>query len=848
MSAPDKRQAYPALPRTYVVRKRLWEQLDESDAGAVTLLVAPAGAGKTLGVSGWLRLHGRADGPDPRVAWVRADAGWTAERLRALLDQAAAGDGRRPGLVVVDDAHRLPAGALSLVDHRLRHDPACLHVLLMSRWNLPLHQLVPELLGHLTVLRGDLLRMTEDESAALIAGHARTASAAVVSAIGDRAQGWCAALVLMARAVGAAGDPVAAAGAHRSGAEVSRIAGELFAGLADRERHLLLCTVDEPVVTAAVAVHLTRDNRAGEALAELAATGLLVSRLAGPGPDEFRTHPLLTEVVRRRLATGGPDADRARAAVRRAVRLDLARGDGDRAFARLVAVGDARGAVRLLEREGLAMVFRGEGKQIADFVERHPGAVEGTDAAWFTVATERWADNDLSAARHWMDRLLEAPAGAGDEAEARLACVRLMRARLGLEPTADAVRNARRLAAELPYRPAAQAVLPHLLFELAVTQNWTGDLDEAEIHLGAVLGLCRSRPLPALRTSALSHLALTQYMQGRERAGVEVATVTLAALGESRARHDRFSSPRASLALQLGRLSEPPGPVAPPGRVPAPVHAADLCTTFWLAVRDVCRTLRLGSVADAEAVLESPLSLPEQFGVTTARALPAHLVRAWLVHRVLLAALAADRRRLAETAGELRRLGDLGEAALAEGFRLDLAGDRRGAHRWFSVAAEQSRCPQPPAAVVAMVCAAQLRDALGDPVGAADGLRHAVAMTEVRRTAVPFLGWTRHGTPIGVLLDRLTGTSPWLTTLARSTAGATDAVRRYARTAMSPALSPRERDVLHDLAQGATYADIAANRFIAESTVKTHISSLYAKLGASRRSEALATARRMRLL
>jgi hypothetical protein len=67
MSAPDKRQAYPALPRTYVVRKRLWEQLDESDAGAVTLLVAPAGAGKTLGVSGWLRLHGRADGPDPRT-------------------------------------------------------------------------------------------------------------------------------------------------------------------------------------------------------------------------------------------------------------------------------------------------------------------------------------------------------------------------------------------------------------------------------------------------------------------------------------------------------------------------------------------------------------------------------------------------------------------------------------------------------------------------------------------------------------------------------------------------------------------------------------------------------------
>jgi DNA-binding NarL/FixJ family response regulator len=63
-----------------------------------------------------------------------------------------------------------------------------------------------------------------------------------------------------------------------------------------------------------------------------------------------------------------------------------------------------------------------------------------------------------------------------------------------------------------------------------------------------------------------------------------------------------------------------------------------------------------------------------------------------------------------------------------------------------------------------------------------------------------------------------------------------------------PTLSPRERDVLYELARGSTYADIAANLFVSENTVKTHVSSLYAKLSVNRRSAALAAARSMNLL
>ena len=65
---------------------------------------------------------------------------------------------------------------------------------------------------------------------------------------------------------------------------------------------------------------------------------------------------------------------------------------------------------------------------------------------------------------------------------------------------------------------------------------------------------------------------------------------------------------------------------------------------------------------------------------------------------------------------------------------------------------------------------------------------------------------------------------------------------------MRPTLSPREREVLNELARGATYADIAANLFVSENTIKTHVSSLYGKLSVSRRSEALAVARNLHLL
>jgi DNA-binding CsgD family transcriptional regulator len=55
-------------------------------------------------------------------------------------------------------------------------------------------------------------------------------------------------------------------------------------------------------------------------------------------------------------------------------------------------------------------------------------------------------------------------------------------------------------------------------------------------------------------------------------------------------------------------------------------------------------------------------------------------------------------------------------------------------------------------------------------------------------------------------------------------------------------LSPRERDVLHLLAQGQSNRAIADQLYIAEATVKVHVTSIFTKLGVDSRSAATAVA------
>jgi DNA-binding NarL/FixJ family response regulator len=67
---------------------------------------------------------------------------------------------------------------------------------------------------------------------------------------------------------------------------------------------------------------------------------------------------------------------------------------------------------------------------------------------------------------------------------------------------------------------------------------------------------------------------------------------------------------------------------------------------------------------------------------------------------------------------------------------------------------------------------------------------------------------------------------------------ADDAAPSAAATALLAELSPRERDVLVAVAEGASNLDIAKKLWVSEATVKTHLSNILAKTGSTSRVQA----------
>jgi DNA-binding NarL/FixJ family response regulator len=81
---------------------------------------------------------------------------------------------------------------------------------------------------------------------------------------------------------------------------------------------------------------------------------------------------------------------------------------------------------------------------------------------------------------------------------------------------------------------------------------------------------------------------------------------------------------------------------------------------------------------------------------------------------------------------------------------------------------------------------------------------------------------------------------------------AASAVRDFAQphggAVRTPALTPREQEILAMLAEGLPNKSIAARLGISDHTVKTHLEAIFDKLGASTRAEAVARAVRSGLL
>ena len=108
-----------------------------------------------------------------------------------------------------------------------------------------------------------------------------------------------------------------------------------------------------------------------------------------------------------------------------------------------------------------------------------------------------------------------------------------------------------------------------------------------------------------------------------------------------------------------------------------------------------------------------------------------------------------------------------------------------------------------------------------------------------------------HAGAAGILL-KSTANSKLVATIRKVAAGkiviADDVEQLLTEDESIPELSPRQREILESITRGLSNAQIAIQLDISAESVKTHMSKLFAKLGAATRAEAVAIALRKHLL
>uniref|UniRef100_A0AAU2JY43 LuxR C-terminal-related transcriptional regulator n=1 Tax=Streptomyces sp. NBC_00049 TaxID=2903617 RepID=A0AAU2JY43_9ACTN len=870
------RFAVPAVPKLLVHRPELLKRLTAGARGPLTLVNGPAGSGKTV-----LTAHWVAEGLAPRPhAWLTVEPGdapgaFWAYVLEALHRGGAvlpAGVGRptraegvtrsflmrladglagagRPAVLVLDQFDQFgtarPPTITEGLDFVLRHAAGGLRIVLTSRTDppLPLHRY--RAAGEIAELRHADVRFTREDAGALLRAHGLEISPEGIRLLMERTEGWAAGVRLCALAMQRGTDPEAFL--RQFAADRTTIADYLLGEVLDAQppltRDLLLraCVTDR--VHPDLADALTGRDDGALILAGLARDNAFLERI--DASDWYRLHPLFAEVLRAHLRQRSPGLEPTLHG--RAARWFAGTGRITEAVVEGAAAGDWPFAAGLLVDDlSIGRLFTG---LTADRLGRAfaglPADAAGVAPALVGAAC-RLAGQDLAGGQAGLRRADACPTAGPDPA------VRLGRALLGVlagrladDPAATgrAAADAEHLLREVPpLRLAEHPEIRAMVFAgLGAVELGAGHLDRAESTLTAAVAACGEPGTEHPLCDALGSLALAELLRGRLRRAAEHARASLAAAEE-------YALPRERRAgvdhLVLA------GVAWEHDDLPAARRHLGLATTAAGARPEPAAVV-------AAAVIGARITACEGDGEAALAALralhtagtPARL-SAWARDELAVAESAVHLARGDATAA-LRALEavdhDRPEHAVARARALVTAGHGDRASRALAGVPEDDGVPAP---VRARACLlrAQIAAAAGDTGQAQRRLAEALALArpeELRRMFTEAGPWVRRilrGDP------RLAGLHSWLspsrgTGRTRATPSPGDG-----RPPVLEPLSERETEVLRKAALLLSTAEIAAELYVSANTVKTHLKSIYRKLGVTRRSEAVHRARDLGLL
>jgi ATP/maltotriose-dependent transcriptional regulator MalT len=892
-----------------VPRPRLLARLDAGlDGGRCWLLSAPAGAGKTSLLAAWLA---RLDRPVAWLTLDERDqdAGQVLRYLVAALQAVAPACGRgalawldaprppppevvvaelvndlaavaTPGLLVLDDYHLVRAPEVhAAVAFLLDHLPPSLQLVIASREDPPLP--LPRLRARrqLTEVRAADLGFNVEEAAALLGtGMGLRLAEAQVAALVDRTEGWAAGLQLAGLALRDRPDPAgfvtAFAGGHRL------VADYLLAEVLDRQppstRGFLLATGVLDRLCGPLCDSLLGSG-AGDSqgvLEELERANLFLT----PLDDErvwYRYHHLFADALRARLAREA-GADAAAALHRRASAWFGHQGLLPEAIGHALAGDAAEDAATWIEALAPSMFATMSIHQtLAGWLAALPEPVmRARPRLCLARAWLLFHRVELEEAAAWIEAAERALPAAGDDARPDRGAVAATRAYLvtvAPDTAPDhAVALAERALADLApddvvFRGAAGLSLGQAALAL-------GRLDRAERAFAEVAAAARAAGLVQASLTAATQQVNVLRLRGARRQALATGRAVLAWAGGHvvPSTAGRLRSVLAELLLDEDDLAAA-GPLATEG-LAAPREFGNAPPLVLLAILPLVR-LRLAEgdadAADAALAEVRPLVQHWPFAMVVqlleaaearvrlalgdgAAALSWAAAAPWAapVEPAVLADMLRFGAAGVEAAGvtparvlvtQGRATGDAGLLGRAER-HLEAAGQVAEAHGvgWLRLRV--------------LILRALMAGAVGERDAARGWLAAAAAAAEPEGVIRPFAD---EGEPMAALLADLRvavregrgpagGPSPgFLDTLLAAFGGPEPGPRR---SGLVEPLTERELEVLALLAAGRANAEMAAELFVEQSTVKSHLLHLYSKLGVHSRTQAVARARALGLL
>jgi len=868
----------PGMPGWLILRPRLDKLIARGAAGPLTTVTGPPGAGKTMALAQWAATRP----PGTPLAWVTVDdhdrkprvfwsyllaalrqAGVTVPRALSatvrrnaidhefLLRFASAMAAQDPPVtLVVDDVHLLTGSTVpDGLAYVLWHARPGLRLVVSSRMDplLPLHRY--RLTGDLTEIRASDLAFSAGESRLLLAEHGIALSAESLEALTRRAEGWAAILRMAAISMDGHPDPEQFAKEliAEDGAVTGYLVEEVLNAQPAKVRDFLLRTSILDRMSEELAGELAGDGREAACLADLAR----VSSLVQPdGSGWYRYHSLFGAVLRLKLRRDHPARVpdlhlraarwyRRNGALAEAVRHAAEAGDWQFA-ARTVC--DELAVTRLLEPrddEPLAARFQGMPAELG-WAEPQPPIIVA--AMEFARGRNGLSGTFLGVAESALSRL-----PAAEEIPSRLAAalVRLALSRRTGEFGAarDADIQARTLIEAIPGDQVAGHAgirVPVLSGHGAVTL-WSGRLDEAAAIFGEAAAAAGPLRSEHERADCLGYLALIETLRGRLNRAAELVAEAEPGSGQDPGRPASPMSPAAQVALASVHLER--NELARARLLLKQAHEDLQAMPDKVIGALACLVAARYTLAEGRGKAASAM---------IARARQGWSPPAWIEHRLMLleswahASLAdfPPAIDIAMRAGP----GSSPDAAAALARALLAAGDPHAARQ----ALDSAAAGEPGRSQLAVcLAAAQLSYASDDRARGRRSLERALRLGEADQVRLPFVlerSWIR---PVlrrdpelahryRRLLEPEMITPGW--------AGDQPGDPGQADALIVEPLSQREREVLGHLSAMKSTVEIAADMHISVNTVKTHLKSIYRKLAAARRGEAVRRARKAGLL